>query len=167
MALIKRETPQEPKITQSANTERNVQSTNNNTTPQKKVLTAQDRKNIKVTPVSFSKIKTICTMKSMKNYEFIDEICAHNEFKHFCVHMPGRFSGNSSEWGKGEMIEGNVTYPLPVDDERFQGAQSNRNAFIDKKNKCYYFRDDSKRLYKIGASEKYLKLLIKEVLATP
>ncbi|MGE7891222.1 hypothetical protein ACQKN7_28395 [Bacillus cereus] len=74
MALIKRETPQEPKITQSANTERNVQSTNNNTAPQKKVLTAQDRKNIKVTPESFSKIKTICTMKSMKNYEFIDEI---------------------------------------------------------------------------------------------
>lgn len=74
MALIKRETPQEPKITQSANTERNVQSTNNNTTPPKKVLTAQDRKNIKVTPESFSKIKTICTMKSLKNYEFIDEI---------------------------------------------------------------------------------------------
>jgi hypothetical protein len=74
VALIKRETPQEPKIAQSANTERNVQSTNNNTTPQKKVLTAQDRKNIKVTPESFSKIKTICTMKSMKNYEFIDEI---------------------------------------------------------------------------------------------
>ncbi|MDV6040387.1 hypothetical protein N7X28_28630 [Bacillus sp. SM-B1] len=74
MALIKRETPQEPKITQSANTERNVQSTNNNTTPKKKILTAQDRKNIKVTPESFSKIKTICTMKSMKNYEFIDEI---------------------------------------------------------------------------------------------
>lgn len=74
MALIKRETPQEPKIAQSANTERNVQSTSNNTTPKKKVLTAQDRKNIKVTPESFSKIKTICTMKSMKNYEFIDEI---------------------------------------------------------------------------------------------
>ncbi|PEQ97727.1 hypothetical protein [Bacillus cereus] len=74
MALIKRETPQEPKITQSANTERNVQSTNNSITPKKKVLTAQDRKNIKVTPESFSKIKTICTMKSMKNYEFIDEI---------------------------------------------------------------------------------------------
>ncbi|MEW4237153.1 hypothetical protein Q0N71_30935 [Bacillus thuringiensis] len=61
-------------MTQFANTERNVQSTNNNTKPQKKVLTAQDRKNIKVTPESFSKIKTICTMKSMKNYEFIDEI---------------------------------------------------------------------------------------------
>lgn len=71
MALIKRETPQEPKIKQSANTERNAQP---NTTPTKKVLTAQERKNIKVTPESFSKIKTICTMKSMKNYEFIDEI---------------------------------------------------------------------------------------------
>ncbi|WP_242224436.1 hypothetical protein [Bacillus cereus group sp. BfR-BA-01380] len=73
MALIKRETPQEPKIAQSANTERNVQSTNNNI-QKKKSLTSQDRKNIKVTPESFSKIKTICTMKSMKNYEFIDEI---------------------------------------------------------------------------------------------
>lgn len=73
MALIKRETPQEPKIAQSANTERNTQNSNNNT-QQKKALTAQDRKNIKVTPESFSKIKTICTMKSMKNYEFIDEI---------------------------------------------------------------------------------------------
>lgn len=74
MALIKRDTPQEPKIAQSANTERNVQSANNNDVQQKKVLTSQDRKNIKVTPESFSKIKTICTMKSMKNYEFIDEI---------------------------------------------------------------------------------------------
>ncbi|MFJ8531590.1 hypothetical protein [Bacillus sp. NPDC094106] len=74
MALIKRETPQEPKIAQSANTERNVQSTTNSNVQNKKVLTAQDRKNIKVTPESFSKIKTICTMKSMKNYEFIDEI---------------------------------------------------------------------------------------------
>ena len=73
MALIKRVTPQEPKIAQSANTERNTQNSNNNT-QQKKALTAQDRKNIKVTPESFSKIKTICTMKSMKNYEFIDEI---------------------------------------------------------------------------------------------
>ncbi|MBO1628504.1 hypothetical protein J4P90_25630 [Bacillus sp. SY8(2021)] len=61
-------------MTQSANTERNVQSTNNSNVQKKKVLTAQDRKNIKVTPESFSKIKTICTMKSMKNYEFIDEI---------------------------------------------------------------------------------------------
>ncbi|HHL0973869.1 TPA: hypothetical protein ACQUHP_005556 [Bacillus cereus] len=74
MALIKRETPQEPKIAQSANTERNVQGTNKSNTTKKKVLTAQDRKNIKVTPESFSKIKTICTMKSMNLYEFIDEI---------------------------------------------------------------------------------------------
>ncbi|OKA18083.1 hypothetical protein BJR05_27545 [Bacillus cereus] len=53
-------------MNETANTTRNTQG--------KKVLTAQDRKNIKVTPESFSKIKTICTMKSMKNYEFIDEI---------------------------------------------------------------------------------------------
>lgn len=66
MALVKRELPKDPNINDKANTTRNTQG--------KKVLTAQDRKNIKVTPESFSKIKTICTMKSMKNYEFIDEI---------------------------------------------------------------------------------------------
>ncbi|MEX0134897.1 hypothetical protein MRBLBA71_001431 [Bacillus nitratireducens] len=37
-------------------------------------LSAADRKNIKVSPKSFSKIKAICTMKGMKNYEFIDEM---------------------------------------------------------------------------------------------
>ncbi|PEE04556.1 MULTISPECIES: hypothetical protein [Bacillus cereus group] len=66
MALVNREPSKEPKIKETANTTRNTQ--------QKKALTSQDRKNIKVTPESFSKIKTICTMKSMKNYEFIDEI---------------------------------------------------------------------------------------------
>jgi len=66
VALVKRELPKDPNINDKANTTRNTQG--------KKVLTAQDRKNIKVTPESFSKIKTICTMKSMKNYEFIDEI---------------------------------------------------------------------------------------------
>lgn len=66
MALVKRELPKDPNINDKANTKRDTQG--------KKVLTAQDRKNIKVTPESFSKIKTICTMKSMKNYEFIDEI---------------------------------------------------------------------------------------------
>ncbi|MFC9728285.1 hypothetical protein [Bacillus cereus] len=66
MALVKRELPKDPNINDKANTQRNTQG--------KKVLTAQDRKNIKVSPESFSKIKTICTMKSMKNYEFIDEI---------------------------------------------------------------------------------------------
>ncbi len=71
MALIKRETPQEPKITQSANTERNFQT---DSSPKKESMKAHERKNIKVSPESFSKIKTICTMKSMKNYEFIDEI---------------------------------------------------------------------------------------------
>nr|WP_252188842.1 hypothetical protein [Bacillus mycoides] len=71
MALIKRETPQEPKIAQSANTERNFQT---DSSPKKKSMKAHERKNIKVSPETFSKIKTICTMKSMKNYEFIDEI---------------------------------------------------------------------------------------------
>ncbi|PGZ57370.1 hypothetical protein COE58_25850 [Bacillus cereus] len=70
MALIKRNTPEEPVITQSANTERTIQ----NNSIKKTVLTAKDRKNIKIAPDTFSKIKTICTMKSMKNYEFIDEL---------------------------------------------------------------------------------------------
>ncbi|PFB24112.1 hypothetical protein [Bacillus cereus] len=44
-------------------------------TPQKKnSLSAADRKNIKVSPETLNKIKTICTMKDMKNYELIDEI---------------------------------------------------------------------------------------------
>ncbi|WP_000359167.1 hypothetical protein [Bacillus cereus] len=44
-------------------------------TPQKKnSLSAADRKNIKVSPETLNKIKAICTMKDMKNYEFIDEM---------------------------------------------------------------------------------------------
>lgn len=43
-------------------------------TQNKNSLSAADRKNIKVSPESLSKIKAICTMKDMKNYEFIDEI---------------------------------------------------------------------------------------------
>ncbi|PRT35437.1 hypothetical protein [Bacillus wiedmannii] len=43
--------------------------------PQKKdSLSASDRKNIKVSPETLNKIKAICTMKDMKNYEFIDEM---------------------------------------------------------------------------------------------
>ncbi|CAI8740359.1 hypothetical protein COM13_12640 [Bacillus pseudomycoides] len=37
-------------------------------------LSAADRKNIKVSPETLNKIKAICTMKDIKNYEFIDEI---------------------------------------------------------------------------------------------
>lgn len=43
-------------------------------TQNKNSLSAADRKNIKVSPEALSKIKAICTMKDMKNYEFIDEI---------------------------------------------------------------------------------------------
>ncbi|MYW24965.1 hypothetical protein GTY48_15460 [Bacillus thuringiensis] len=43
--------------------------------PQKKnSLSASDRKNIKVSPETLSKIKAICTMKDLKNYELIDEM---------------------------------------------------------------------------------------------
>lgn len=37
-------------------------------------MSAADRKNIKVSPESLSKIKAICTMKDMRKYEFIDEV---------------------------------------------------------------------------------------------
>ncbi|XKK15613.1 hypothetical protein HFP64_27960 [Bacillus sp. AC79A.1] len=43
----------------------------------KNSLSAADRKNIKVSPKSLSKIKAICTIKDMKNYEFIDEMLAY------------------------------------------------------------------------------------------
>ncbi len=40
----------------------------------KNSLSATDRKNIKVSPETLNKIKAICTMKDMKNYELIDEM---------------------------------------------------------------------------------------------
>lgn len=43
-------------------------------TQKKNSLSASDRKNIKVAPKSFNKIKVICTIKDMENYEFIDEM---------------------------------------------------------------------------------------------
>ncbi|PDY76508.1 hypothetical protein [Bacillus cereus] len=43
--------------------------------PQKKnSLSAADRKNIKVLPETLNKVKAICTMKDIKNYELIDEM---------------------------------------------------------------------------------------------
>ncbi|MFB6732318.1 hypothetical protein ACMZ5A_25840 [Bacillus mobilis] len=46
----------------------------NPTTKKKNSLSAADRKNIKVSPETLNKIKAICTMKDMKNYELIDEM---------------------------------------------------------------------------------------------
>ncbi|PEX83252.1 hypothetical protein [Bacillus cereus] len=43
-------------------------------TKKKNSFSAADRKNIKVSPETLNKIKAICTMKDMKNYEFIDEM---------------------------------------------------------------------------------------------
>ncbi len=52
-----------------------VTSIQDNSKPRKKnSLSARDRKNIKVSPETLNKIKAICTMKDMKNYELIDEI---------------------------------------------------------------------------------------------
>lgn len=68
MALIDRNIPQGATIGQEADTKRKVE------TPKKgtKKISAADRKNIKVSPQTFDLIKTIATMKSYKNYEFID-----------------------------------------------------------------------------------------------
>ncbi|MGE6850716.1 hypothetical protein ACQKGB_27040 [Bacillus tropicus] len=44
------------------------------TSKKKNSLSAADRKNIKVSPETLNKIKTICTIKDMRNYELIDEI---------------------------------------------------------------------------------------------
>lgn len=46
----------------------------NPVTKAKKSLSATDRKNIKVSPETLSKIKAIGTMKDIKNYELIDEM---------------------------------------------------------------------------------------------
>ncbi|AIY72774.1 TPA: hypothetical protein ACLQU7_005192 [Bacillus tropicus] len=46
----------------------------NPTTKKKHSLSAADRKNIKVSPETLNKIKAICTMKDIKNYELIDEM---------------------------------------------------------------------------------------------
>ncbi|KXY25658.1 hypothetical protein [Bacillus sp. FSL K6-0067] len=46
----------------------------NPATKKKNSLSAADRKNIKVSPETLNKIKAICTMKDIKNYELIDEI---------------------------------------------------------------------------------------------
>ncbi|EON3039090.1 hypothetical protein ACNG34_002673 [Enterococcus faecium] len=68
MALIDRNIPKAAKAEQQANTKRK------DTEPilKTKKLGSANRKNIKVSPNSFNLIKAICTMKSYKNYEFID-----------------------------------------------------------------------------------------------
>ena len=72
MALIDRKEPQNPTIKESADTERKL----NIATPTKSEakLQSKDRKNIKVSPNTFSLLKTICTMKELKLYELIDEL---------------------------------------------------------------------------------------------
>jgi hypothetical protein len=68
MALIDRNVPKGATPDQEADTQRNTDFPKK----EKKKLAANDRKNIKVSPESFDLIKTISTMKSYKNYEFID-----------------------------------------------------------------------------------------------
>lgn len=51
-----------------------VPAQDNPVTKAKKSLSTTERKNIKVSPETLNKIKAICTMKDMKNYELIDEM---------------------------------------------------------------------------------------------
>lgn len=68
MALIDRNIPKGATASLEASTQRNIELPKKS----KKKLSPAERKNIKVSPESFDLIKTIATMKSYKNYEFID-----------------------------------------------------------------------------------------------
>lgn len=69
MALIDRKVPKQPTLDNQADTNRKTEIK----IPRREKLTVNERKNIKVSPETLNLIKTICTMKSMKNYEFVDE----------------------------------------------------------------------------------------------
>ncbi|MGI8305164.1 hypothetical protein [Bacillus paranthracis] len=49
----------------------------NPVTKAKKPLSTTERKNIKVSAETLNKIKAICTIKDMKNYELIDEMLSY------------------------------------------------------------------------------------------
>ncbi|EGG52282.1 hypothetical protein HMPREF9520_02999 [Enterococcus faecalis TX1467] len=68
-SLINRKIPQGATANKEADTKRKVTIQKKSS---KKIL-ASERKNIKVSPSTFDLIKTISTMKSYKNYEFIDK----------------------------------------------------------------------------------------------
>lgn len=68
MALIDRNIPKSAEPKQQSNTKRIIE----HTEVKKNKPDPQTRKNIKVSPETFNLIKTISTMKSFKNYEFID-----------------------------------------------------------------------------------------------
>ena len=68
-SLINRKIPQGATANKEADPRRKVTIQEKSS---KKIL-ASERKNIKVSPSTFDLIKTISTMKSYKNYEFIDK----------------------------------------------------------------------------------------------
>ncbi|HDR7598934.1 TPA: hypothetical protein QCX65_002284 [Bacillus mycoides] len=81
MSLIKRQQPKDPKITEAADVTRKVedhtpssQTIAEATNQHKKQVGSQNRKNIKVSPDTFSLIENICTLRSLKKYEVIDEL---------------------------------------------------------------------------------------------
>lgn len=69
MALIDRKVPKTAKTQNEADTNRDT----NIEVVKREKLTVQERKNIKVSPETLNLIKAICTMKSLKMYEFVDE----------------------------------------------------------------------------------------------
>lgn len=68
MGLIDRNIPKTAEAKHQANTTRKT----NESILKPTKLGSTERKNIKVSPNSFKLIKAICTMRSYKNYEFID-----------------------------------------------------------------------------------------------
>ncbi|MGM0241279.1 hypothetical protein [Enterococcus sp. AZ103] len=68
MALIDRKVPKSVIVENEADTTRNAEKE-----IIKKGKIGSTRKNIKVSPSTLNLIKAVCTMKSMKNYELVDE----------------------------------------------------------------------------------------------
>lgn len=68
MALIDRANKKSAEAVNQADTKRQVKKAPQESTK----LGSTNRKNIKVSPDTFNLVKTISTMKSIKNYEFID-----------------------------------------------------------------------------------------------
>ncbi|MEB9697623.1 hypothetical protein [Bacillus thuringiensis] len=82
MKLLKREQPKTPKINENADVTRKKVEDNSPasqtiadaTIQQKNQVGSHNRKNIKVSPDTFSLIQKICTLRSLKKYEVIDEL---------------------------------------------------------------------------------------------
>lgn len=74
MALINRNVPDNPEIKESADTKRKSEQVPLSANKRKEQILGSDRKNIKVTPHTFSKVKTLMLLQDKKQYELIDDI---------------------------------------------------------------------------------------------